>query len=182
MKRSATGCTESAPSPGASLKATNIAPSSTYSATIGVAGHGIMAVPTDAWTGIAKYPLLALPVFVLAGMVFERSGVAIRLVRFAAALVGDRQGGLGLVAIIVCMVLGGISGSGPADAAAVANGEALKPTPELERLLRERFTPEGKAERVARSLAALAEAQRDPIKLSREQWKVIAEDPEVGEQ
>jgi tripartite ATP-independent transporter DctM subunit len=89
-------------------------------ATIGFAGHGIMAVPTDAWTGIAKYPLLALPVFVLAGMVFERSGVAIRLVRFAAALVGDRQGGLGLVAIIVCMVLGGISGSGPADAAAVA--------------------------------------------------------------
>lgn len=89
-------------------------------ATIWLAGDGIMAVPTDAWTGIAKYPLLALPVFVLAGMVFERSGVAIRLVRFAAVLVGDRQGGLGLVAIIVCMVLGGISGSGPADAAAVA--------------------------------------------------------------
>jgi C4-dicarboxylate transporter DctM subunit len=87
---------------------------------IAINGLGIMAVPTNVWTGIAKYPLLALPVFVLAGMVFERSGVAERLVRFAAACVGNRTGGLALVAIIVCMVLGGISGSGPADAAAVA--------------------------------------------------------------
>ena len=81
---------------------------------------GIMSVPTSVYTGIAKYPLLAIPVFVLAGMVFERSGVALRLVRFAVAIVGDRRGGLALAAILVCMVLGGISGSGPADAAAVA--------------------------------------------------------------
>jgi tripartite ATP-independent transporter DctM subunit len=81
---------------------------------------GIMALPTNAWTGIAKYPLLALPMFVLAGMVFERAGVAERIVRFVAVLVGPRRGGLALVAIIVCMILGGISGSGAADAAAVA--------------------------------------------------------------
>lgn len=87
---------------------------------IAVNGLGIMTLPTNVWTGIAKYPLLALPIFVLAGMVFERSGVAERLVRFASACVGNRTGGLALVAIIVCMVLGGISGSGPADAAAVA--------------------------------------------------------------
>lgn len=82
---------------------------------------GIMALPTNIWTGIAKYPLLALPMFVLAGMVFEKSGVAERLVRFAAALVGARTGGLAIVAILVCMILGGISGSGAADAAAVAS-------------------------------------------------------------
>lgn len=81
---------------------------------------GIMAFPTNVWTGIAKYPLLALPMFILAGMVFERSGVAERLVNFVSALIGHRRGGLGLVAIIVCMILGGISGSGAADAAAVA--------------------------------------------------------------
>lgn len=81
---------------------------------------GIMAFPTNVWTGIAKYPLLALPMFVLAGMVFERSGVAERLVTFISALIGHRTGGLGIVAIIVCMILGGISGSGAADAAAVA--------------------------------------------------------------
>lgn len=81
---------------------------------------GIMAFPTNVWTGIAKYPLLALPVFIVAGMMFEKSGVAERLVRFAAACIGNRTGGLAIVAVIVCMILGGISGSGPADAAAVA--------------------------------------------------------------
>jgi tripartite ATP-independent transporter DctM subunit len=83
-------------------------------------GLGIMSVPTNAYNGIAKYPLLALPVFILAGMIFERAGVALRIVRFASALVGRRRGAQGVVAILVCMFLGGISGSGPADAAAVA--------------------------------------------------------------
>ncbi len=83
-------------------------------------GLGIMSVPTNAYAGIAKYPLLALPVFVLAGMIFERAGVALRIVNFTAALVGSRRGAQGVVAVLVCMFLGGISGSGPADAAAVA--------------------------------------------------------------
>ncbi len=89
-------------------------------AVIFIEGLGIMAVPTNAYGGIAKYPLLALPVFVLAGLMFERAGVALRIVRFASAIVGKRRGGQGVVAILVCMFLGGISGSGPADAAAVA--------------------------------------------------------------
>jgi C4-dicarboxylate transporter DctM subunit len=83
-------------------------------------GLGIMSVPTNVYTGIAKYPLLALPVFILAGMIFERAGVAERLVRFVSVLVGKRAGGPAIVAVLVCMFLGGISGSGPADAAAVA--------------------------------------------------------------
>ncbi|HVK95658.1 MAG TPA: TRAP transporter large permease subunit, partial [Noviherbaspirillum sp.] len=45
-------------------------------AVILIEGLGIMSVPTNAYNGIAKYPLLALPVFVLAGMMFERAGVA----------------------------------------------------------------------------------------------------------
>ncbi len=81
---------------------------------------GVMAFPTNVWTGIAKYPLLALPIFIVAGMVFERAGVAERLVRFAEACIGQRRGGLAVVAVLVSMILGGISGSGPADAAAVA--------------------------------------------------------------
>jgi C4-dicarboxylate transporter DctM subunit len=89
-------------------------------AVILIEGLGIMSVPTNAYNGIAKYPLLALPVFVLAGMIFERAGVAVRIVRFASAIVGQRRGAQGVVAILVCMFLGGISGSGPADAAAVA--------------------------------------------------------------
>ncbi len=46
--------------------------------------------------------------------------MALRLVRFAQALIGPRHGGLALVAVLVCMIMGGMSGSGPADAAAVA--------------------------------------------------------------
>ena len=83
-------------------------------------GLGVMSVPTNVYAGLAKYPLLALPVFVLAGLIFERAGVALRIVNFTAALVGNRRGAQGLVAVLVCMFLGGISGSGPADAAAVA--------------------------------------------------------------
>ena len=88
-------------------------------AVIVAAKMGIMSVPTTVYSGIAKYPLIAIPVFILAGMIFERSGVAARLVRLAESIVGKRSGGLAVAAVLVCMVLGGISGSGPADAAAV---------------------------------------------------------------
>ena len=88
-------------------------------AVIVAANMGIMSVPTTVYSGIAKYPLIALPVFILAGLVFERSGVAARLVRLAESIVGKRRGGLAVAATLVCMLLGGISGSGPADAAAV---------------------------------------------------------------
>jgi len=80
---------------------------------------GLMAAPQNFHASIAKYPLLALPMFVLVGSIFDRSGVAQRMVNFAVAVVGRSPGMLPLVAIVVAMVLGGISGSGPANAAAV---------------------------------------------------------------
>jgi tripartite ATP-independent transporter DctM subunit len=80
---------------------------------------GTLAAPQNFHAGLAKYPLLALPMFVLVGSIFDRSGVARRMVQFAIACVGRGPGMLPLVAIIVAMVLGGISGSGPANAAAV---------------------------------------------------------------
>ncbi len=89
-------------------------------AVLAMAGFDQLAVPTNIYAGIAKYPLLAIPMFILAGMIFERSGVAIRLVRFVTAIVGEWTGSLAVVAVLVSMLLGGISGSGPADAAAVA--------------------------------------------------------------
>jgi C4-dicarboxylate transporter DctM subunit len=90
------------------------------SAVILLANLGSMSIASNVYSSLAKYPLLALPVFILAGMIFERAGVAAKLVAFVSALVGPRRGAQGAVAIIVCMFLGGISGSGPADAAAVA--------------------------------------------------------------
>ena len=86
---------------------------------VAAAGLGMMSLPTNVYTGIAKYPLMAIPVFVIAGLIFERAGVAATIVRFASAVVGQRRGSLAIVAILVAMILGGISGSGPADSAAV---------------------------------------------------------------
>jgi len=80
---------------------------------------GLLAGPQNMYSSIAKYPLLALPMFVLVGSIFDRSGVAQRMVTFAIACVGRGPGMLPTVAILVAMVLGGISGSGPANAAAV---------------------------------------------------------------
>ena len=80
---------------------------------------GLLAVPQNFYAGLGKYPLLAIPMFVLVGSIFDRSGVAARLVNFAVAVVGRGPGMLPLVAIAVAMFLGGISGSGPACAAAV---------------------------------------------------------------
>jgi tripartite ATP-independent transporter DctM subunit len=80
---------------------------------------GLLAAPQNFYASIAKYPLLALPMFVLVGSIFDRSGVAQRMVSFAIAVVGRGPGMLPMVAILVAMVLGGISGSGPANAAAV---------------------------------------------------------------
>lgn len=86
---------------------------------IWLADQSIMAMPTNVYSGIAKYPLIAIPMFVLVGSVFDRTGVALRLVRFATALVGAGRGALASVAVLVAMVIGGISGSGPATSAAV---------------------------------------------------------------
>ena len=80
---------------------------------------GLLAVPQNFYAGLSKYPLLAIPMFVLVGAIFDRSGVAQRLVNFALAIVGRGPGMLPLVAIAVAMFMGGISGSGPANAAAV---------------------------------------------------------------
>ncbi len=80
---------------------------------------GLLAVPQNFYAGLGKYPLLAIPMFVLVGSIFDRSGVAKRLVTFAMSIVGHGPGMLPVVAIAVAMFLGGISGSGPATAAAV---------------------------------------------------------------
>lgn len=55
-----------------------------------------------------------------------------------------------------------------------------KPTGSLEELIRKQFTPEGKAERVSRALAALNE--QEPIKLAPAEWRWVAEDADLEDQ
>ncbi|MBI4506789.1 MAG: TRAP transporter large permease [Chloroflexi bacterium] len=75
--------------------------------------------------GLYSFPLLAVPFFILAGNLMNKSGVTQRLVAFADTLVGFLPGGLGQVAVVSNIVMSGMSGSGLADAS--ATGSVLIP-------------------------------------------------------
>ena len=80
-------------------------------------GVGMLGINFSA--GIASFPLLAIPFFVLAGVTMERAGLAANIARFFELLVGKAVGGLAIVAVLTCMFWGALSGSGPATTAAV---------------------------------------------------------------
>lgn len=70
-------------------------------------------------TGIAKYALLAIPFFILAGTLMGTLGIAERMIRFFRVLIGGLPGGMGVVGTVVCLFWGAVSGSGPASVAAI---------------------------------------------------------------
>ncbi|MBD3378780.1 TRAP transporter large permease subunit [candidate division KSB1 bacterium] len=70
-------------------------------------------------TGIDDFALLAIPFFILAGLLMGRGGIARRLIDFANVLVGRFPGGLSYVNIITCMLFGAISGSAVAAVSSV---------------------------------------------------------------
>ncbi|MGL4438469.1 MAG: TRAP transporter large permease [Bosea sp. (in: a-proteobacteria)] len=70
-------------------------------------------------TGMNAFSMLAIPFFIYSGDLMIRGGIADRLIRFAASLVGHLRGGLGQVNVLTCTLFGGISGSAVADASAV---------------------------------------------------------------
>jgi len=80
-------------------------------------GIGMLGVNFS--SGIASFPLLAIPFFVLAGVILERAGLAATISHFFELLVGKAVGGLAMVAVLTCMFWGALSGSGPATTAAV---------------------------------------------------------------
>jgi C4-dicarboxylate transporter, DctM subunit len=80
---------------------------------------GIMVVSTNFFANIAKFPLLAIPFFILAGFLMERVELSRGLVNFFNVLIGPVHGGLGLVTVAGCVFFGAISGTGPADTAAI---------------------------------------------------------------
>lgn len=75
--------------------------------------------------GIASFPLLAIPFFVLSGVLMGEGGMARRLMDFAATLVGGFRGGLSYVNTLTCMLFGAVSGS--AAAAVSSIGGAMIP-------------------------------------------------------
>jgi C4-dicarboxylate transporter DctM subunit len=82
-------------------------------------GLGIEMLGVNFSSGIASFPLLAIPFFVLAGVILDRAGLAGTIARFFELLVGQSTGGLAMVAVMTCIFWGSLSGSGPATTAAV---------------------------------------------------------------
>ncbi|PJE37936.1 C4-dicarboxylate ABC transporter permease [Pseudooceanicola lipolyticus] len=77
------------------------------------------------YSGATSFPLIAIPLFILAGNLMNTSGISVRLINFVTALIGFVRGGLGMVNIGVSMVFAEISGSAVADVA--ATGTVLIP-------------------------------------------------------
>jgi C4-dicarboxylate transporter DctM subunit len=80
---------------------------------------GIAMLGVNFSSGIASFPLLAIPFFVLAGVILEKAGLAATIAHFFELLVGKAVGGMAMVAVMTCMFWGALSGSGPATTAAV---------------------------------------------------------------
>ena len=80
---------------------------------------GFSMLSYNFFAGIAKFPLLAIPFFILAGYIMERSGIAARIVALMEALVGSMTGGLAVATVAVATFWGAVSGSGPATVAAL---------------------------------------------------------------
>ena len=69
------------------------------------------------YSATTGFTLLAIPFFILAGNLMNRGGITHRVFRFAQALVGHLQGGLGHVNVVSSMIFSGMSGAAVADAA-----------------------------------------------------------------
>jgi C4-dicarboxylate transporter, DctM subunit len=79
----------------------------------------LSVVPLSLFSGSSSFPLLAIPLFILAGGLMETSGISQRLVNLAQSLVGFIRGGLAMVTVVATMIQSEISGSSVADAAAI---------------------------------------------------------------
>lgn len=99
-----------------------------------------------AFTALQPFPLLSIPLFVLAGRLMEKGGMANHLIKIATSLVGAYKGSLGLVTVIACAFFAALNGSGPATTAAV--GSVTIPT----------MIKEGYSRRFAGAVAASAGA------------------------
>ncbi len=75
----------------------------------------------SAWTAFEPFPLVTIPLFILAGQLMEKGGMSEKLVAIAEQLVGAYKGGLGLVTVVACMFFAALSGSGPATTAAIGS-------------------------------------------------------------
>src|SRR5690606_30869391 len=76
-----------------------------------VSGTNMLILPKEIYTAIDKFPLAAIPFFILAGNIMERGGISQRLVDLAKSMVGGLRGGLAGTCVLTCMMFAAVSGS-----------------------------------------------------------------------
>ena len=99
----------------------SVAVSIGLSAIIGIKvsnAHMLISVK-EMFDSINKFPLAAIPFFILAGNLMETGGISRRLVEFAKSLVGGVQGGLPMTCVLTCMIFAAVSGSSVATTFAI---------------------------------------------------------------
>jgi len=83
------------------------------------ANLSFIAVVKEMFSAINKFPLAAIPFFILAGNLMESGGISARLVEFAKSIVGGIQGGLAATCVLTCMIFAAVSGSSVATTFAI---------------------------------------------------------------
>jgi tripartite ATP-independent transporter DctM subunit len=76
-------------------------------------------LPQRLYSGMDSYAMVALPLFVLMGLLMNEGGITRRLIDFSLIFVGRLRGGLGAVNVLASMIFGGISGSSVSDTASI---------------------------------------------------------------
>ncbi|MEP0511217.1 MAG: TRAP transporter large permease subunit, partial [Aurantimonas coralicida] len=85
-------------------------------------GHlGFLNAALSVFDGATSFPLIAIPLFILAGALMNTGGISRRLINFVSALIGFMRGGLAMVNVGVSLFFAEISGSAVADVAAIGS-------------------------------------------------------------
>jgi len=85
----------------------------------GYTNFPLIVLAQQAFVGLDRFPLAAIPFFILAGNLMDVGGISRRLVEFARAIVGGVQGGLAATCVVACMIFAAISGSSVATTFAI---------------------------------------------------------------
>ena len=83
------------------------------------ANVNLLTIVKEMFGAINKFPLAAIPFFILAGNLMESGGISARLVEFAKSIVGGIQGGLAATCVLTCMIFAAVSGSSVATTFAI---------------------------------------------------------------
>jgi len=81
----------------------------------------ISIIPLKMYSMLSSFPLLAIPLYIMAGHIMNKSGITMRLINLSKVLIGFVTGGLAMSTVLASMFFGGVSGSSLADTAAIGS-------------------------------------------------------------